>query len=257
MLRFPGTKLDAYCFGRNFGIMNSMGTATSLESSRGPGTAIIHPTSPATSPYVSAVEVVLMYAGIIAYIWRGQRSFHGSWTLLLFAVVASIVLRRDSLHRLGLSLNGVRKNAEYLLPLMVVLFIPLLILGFATGALTLVAPTKPVVLWFVWYFIWAFIQEFLAQSYFNNRLLELTPNRHFSSSLVAIMFAAAHIPNPILMPATLVDGFFFAEAFARSRSLWPIVLAHTVGGFLIAAVSPNTLIHGMRVGPGYFLYGLN
>jgi membrane protease YdiL (CAAX protease family) len=81
-------------------------------------------------------------------------------------------------------------------------------------------------------------------------------NRHLSSLLVGILFGSAHIPNPILMVATTVAGFVFAEVFARHRNIWPIALAQAVGGLLIAAVSPASLIHNMRVGPGYLFFGL-
>jgi membrane protease YdiL (CAAX protease family) len=106
------------------------------------------------------------------------------------------------------------------------------------------------------YGAWCAFQQYLAQSYFNNRLMEVVRNRHLSSLLVGIIFGSAHIPNLILMVATTVAGFVFAEVFARHRNIWPIALAQAVGGLLIAAVAPASLIHNMRVGPGYLFYGL-
>jgi membrane protease YdiL (CAAX protease family) len=79
-------------------------------------------------------------------------------------------------------------------------------------------------------------------------------NRHLSSFLVGLMFGAAHIPNPVLMVVTTVAGVIFSEVFARHRNIWPLALAQTVGGFLIAAISPSYLIHNMRVGPSYFFF---
>ena len=81
-------------------------------------------------------------------------------------------------------------------------------------------------------------------------------NRHVSSVLVAIMFSATHIPNLVLMVATLIAGFVFAESFARLRNIWPLALAQAVGGLLIAAITPDAVIHHMRVGPSYFFYGI-
>jgi membrane protease YdiL (CAAX protease family) len=86
--------------------------------------------------------------------------------------------------------------------------------------------------------------------------MRLASNHHVSCLFVALMFGAAHIPNPILMVATTLGGFILAEVFARHRNVYPLALAQTVGGFLIAALSPTSLIHNMRVGPGYFLFGL-
>ena len=75
---------------------------------------------------------------------------------------------------------------------------------------------------------WCAFQQYLTQSYFNNRLMLVIRNRHVSSALVGIMFSATHIPNLILMIATLVAGFVFAEVFARYRNIWP--LASGAGG---------------------------
>jgi membrane protease YdiL (CAAX protease family) len=104
--------------------------------------------------------------------------------------------------------------------------------------------------------MWCAFQQYLAQSYFHNRLMAAVRSRHLSSLLVGIIFGSAHIPNPILMVATTVAGFIFAEIFARHRNIWPIALAQAVGGLLLAAVSPASLMHNMRVGPGYLFYGL-
>ena len=79
---------------------------------------------------------------------------------------------------------------------------------------------------------------------------------HLSSSLVALKFGAAHIPNPILMVVTTAGGFVLAEIYARHRNIWPLALAQTVGGFLAAALAPASAINNMRVGTGYLFYGL-
>ena len=82
-------------------------------------------------------------------------------------------------------------------------------------------------------------------------------NRHESSLLVALMFGGAHIPNLILMAVTSLGGFVLAEVFARHRNIWPLALAQAVGGLLLAAISPETILHHMRVGPGYYFYRLH
>jgi membrane protease YdiL (CAAX protease family) len=130
------------------------------------------------------------------------------------------------------------------------------IFGLASGRLAFVAPGKAALVYFLSYGLWCLAQQYLAQSYFHHRLMSIMANRHLSSLLVAVMFGAAHIPNPVLMIATTIAGFIFAEMFARHRNIWPLALAHVVGGFLAAALTPAALIHNMRVGPGYFFWGL-
>jgi hypothetical protein len=207
-------------------------------------------------PIYSALEVILVYAGILAYIWSWRSRYAHFWIVLLGAVLASHVLHRDTLRSLGLSFAGMRASAQVVLPIALAVYIPLLVFGFARHALTLVPVNRHAAASLATYGVWCAFQQYLAQSYFHNRLMEVVRNRHLSSLLVGIIFGSAHIPNPILMVATTVAGVVFAEVFARHRNIWPIALAQTVGGLLIAAVSPASLIHNMRVGPGYLFYGL-
>ncbi len=205
---------------------------------------------------VTALEVALVYAGILLYIWRWQFTYPRAWVVLLAVVVASQVARRERPAALGLTLRGLRPSAQVVLPLALALFVPVVIYGLASGAFLIVPPARRIVVSFAAYAAWCVFQQYLMQSYFHIRLMGLIRNRHLRSAVVALMFGAAHIPNPILMTATTAGGFLFAEVFARHRNIWPLALAQTVGGFLIAALSPASLIHNMRVGPGYFFFDL-
>ena len=149
-----------------------------------------------------------------------------------------------------------RANAQMVLPIALAFYIPLLAFGFARHVLTLVPVNRHAAASLLGYGGWCAFQQYLAQSYFHNRLMEAVRSRHLSSLLVGIIFGSAHIPNPILMVATTLVGFVFAEIFARHRNIWPLALTQAVGGLLLAAVSPASLMHNMRVGPGYFFYGL-
>ena len=143
-----------------------------------------------------------------------------------------------------------------ILPLALVLYLPLLFFGFASKNLILLQPNWQSLLSLLGYGAWCCFQQYLTQSYFHNRLMLFVRNRHVSSALVGVMFSAAHLPNAVLMIATFVAGVVFAEVFARHRNIWPLALAQAVGGLLLAAVVPDALIHHMRVGPGYFFYGI-
>jgi hypothetical protein len=227
-----------------------MSTVTSVDEIKGGST------SHSWLPIWSALEVILVYAGIVTYIWRWRSIYPHFWIVLLGVVLASHFLHRDTFRRLGLSFAGMRANAQMVLPIALAFYIPLLVFGFARHTLTFVPVNGHAAASLLGYGIWCAFQQYLAQSYFHNRLMEVIHNRHLNSLLVGIIFGSAHIPNPILMVATTVAGFVFAEIFARHRNIWPIALAQAVGGLLIAAISPASLIHNMRVGPGYLFYGL-
>ena len=207
-------------------------------------------------PVCSALEVILVYAGIVTYIWRWRYTHPHFWIVLLGLVLASHLLHHDTFRTLGLSFTGMRANAQIILPIALAFYIPVLVFGFARHTLMLVPVNRHAAVSLLTYGIWCAFQQYLAQSYFHNRLMEVVRNRRLSSLLVGIIFGSAHIPNPILMVATTVAGFIFAEIFARHRNIWPIALAQAVGGLLLAAVTPAPLMHNMRVGPGYLFYGL-
>jgi len=207
-------------------------------------------------PLCSALEVILVYAGIVTYIWRWRSTHPHFWIVILGLVLAGHLLHHDTFRTLGLSITGMRANAQIILPIALAFYIPILAFGFARHTLVLVPVNRHAASSLLTYGIWCAFQQYLAQSYFHNRLREVVRNRHLNSFLVGIIFGSAHIPNPILMVATTVAGIVFAEVFARHRNIWPLALAQAVGGLLIAAVSPPSLIHNMRVGPGYLFYGL-
>jgi hypothetical protein len=204
----------------------------------------------------TALEVALIFAAILAYIWRWQHTYPHVWIPLFALILFSHFLHRDTVQQLGLGKTALRANAQLILPLAVLLYLPLLFFGFEHHYLAFLRPNWQSLVALLGYGCWCAFQQYLTQSYFHNRLMLIIRNRHMSSAAVGIMFSATHIPNLILMVATLVAGFVFAEAFSRYRNIWPLALAQAVGGLLLAAVSPDALIHHMRVGPGYFFYGI-
>src|SRR5207249_605304 len=66
-----------------------------------------------------------------------------------------------------------------------------------------------------------------------------------------ILFAAAHIPNPILTIGSALAGFFFCEMFRRYRNIFPLGLVHVILGLAMAASVSDALLHHMRVGIGF------
>ena len=205
----------------------------------------------------TGLEAAALFACALLYIWRWQHTHPRLWIAFLPVLAVSHLLHRDTLGGLGLGRINMGANARLALPIMLALYIPMVIFGLASGRLQLLWPGPASALYFLSYGSWCLTQQYLTQSYFHNRLMRTIRNRHVSSAVVALMFGAAHIPNPALMVATTIAGFIFSEIFARYRNIWPLALAQTVGGFLVAALTPAWLIHNMRVGPGYFFWGIH
>jgi hypothetical protein len=207
-------------------------------------------------PLVTAIEVLSIYAGILFYIWRWQHTHPYFWMVLLGMVMLSQLLYRDRLQDMGLTRHELGPCARVVFPLLVAIAIPAAIIALWQRDWVIVLPYRFDWLSFTAYIIWCFFQQYLMQSYFHRRLRTIIKTPHLSSLAVAIMFAGAHVPSPVLMVATLAGGLMLAEVFVRHPNVWPLALAQAIAGFLIAVLTPATLIHHMRVGPGYYFYNL-
>jgi membrane protease YdiL (CAAX protease family) len=104
------------------------------------------------------------------------------------------------------------------------------------------------------YAVWSGVQQFLLQCFFLLRILRLIPDKRLAALTAAGLFALAHLPNPILVSATIVWGIVACLVFLRYRNLYPLALAHAILGIMIAVTIPGTVDHNMRVGRGYLMY---
>ena len=102
--------------------------------------------------------------------------------------------------------------------------------------------------------IWAFAQQFLAQSFFFLHFEYLLRSGRRAVIATALLFSSAHIPNPVLVPATLVGGLLLSEVFRRNRTLYLLAVAHALVALCLAISIPETVLHDMRVGLGYLRY---
>ena len=84
------------------------------------------------------------------------------------------------------------------------------------------------------YLIWALVQQFILQSFFYVRLESLLGGR-WAVLAAAGLFAAVHLPSPVLTVGSFVGGLFFCEMFRRYRNIFPLGLAHALLGLAMAA----------------------
>ncbi len=122
---------------------------------------------------------------------------------------------------------------------------------------TLHTPASPVL--FIenyWaYALWAAVQQFLLQCFFLSRLRRLLPGTASAVIAATLIFAAAHLPSPILTTVTLLWGLAACLLFLRYRNLYTLALAHAILGITVAMTVPGPVDHNMRVGLGYLTYG--
>ncbi|MEJ2010283.1 MAG: hypothetical protein P8Z30_19370 [Acidobacteriota bacterium] len=209
------------------------------------------------SPVVTAAEILAIFAGILLYIWRWQDT-HPYLVIPLFAaVVFSHRFYGDTPDQMGLTRKEFRPCARISLQLLAIVIV--LAVAYAIWDHDSISRLASLRVWlsFTGYLVWCSFQQYLTQSYFHRRLMRIMRTPHLSSFAIALMFAGAHIPNPVLMVATFVGGFVFSEVFIRHPNIWPLAFVQATAGFLIGGLSPPWIIHNMRVGPGYFFFHLH
>lgn len=91
-------------------------------------------------------------------------------------------------------------------------------------------------------------QELIYRAFFFERYRKLFPSCRATVLSSAVVFGLVHIifQNPIAILLTLVGGVFFAETYARTRSLRLVWLEHALYGCLI-----------FTIGLGDFFYHAN
>ncbi len=92
-------------------------------------------------------------------------------------------------------------------------------------------------------------QELIYRAFFFERYRKLFPSCWATVLSSAIVFGLVHIifQNPIAVILTLVGGVFFAETYARTRSLRLVWLEHALYGCLIFTIGLGEFFYHARV----------
>ena len=203
--------------------------------------------------YFTWFQIILTYIFLEHALWVPRMTLRNRWAIVaMITVFAFVLVDRPSIRRMGLGLPT-GAGAGLVLGFSVTAAMVLVFVVQSAGGPIPANPTWPNLHLSWQYFVWALVQEFILQSFFFTRCEEL-----FGSSaavwVAATLFAAAHLPSPILTTFTLIGGLFFCEMFRRYRSIYPIGIMHAALGLTIAFTMPDSILHHMRVGIGYLTY---
>lgn len=198
-------------------------------------------------------ELAIGYALILATIWTPRPL--QKW-LYLAAVAWILVTTLVSFP--GWAAMGFRRGG-FLASLWVVFAALVVAAGAVMVAASLHTLRHPMalrgwILTFGGYTVWSFVQQFLLQGYFLFRLVRLLPRREWAALAAAGIFAAAHLPNPILTSVTLIWGICACFVFLRFRNVYTLAAAHAILGITVAITIPGPVVRNMRVGLGYLTY---
>lgn len=199
------------------------------------------------------LELAIAYGLILIVIWTPR-----SWQRILCGVAAAAVLAIASTSFEGLQAMGLRRE-NFLHSLWLVglaSLVSAVAVVLAVRLRTLHVPATPLLFIKIYagYILWTFVQQLLMQCFFLPRLLRLLPNPKLAALVAAIIFAAAHLPNPILTPLTLLFGLAACLLFLRYRNLYTLAITHAILGVTLTVTVPAAVHHNMHVGLGYLTY---
>ena len=207
--------------------------------------------------YFVWTQIVIVFLFLEFAIWAPTPEIRNRWAAIgaitiLVLVLIDVLIDRTSLQRLGLGLPKIF-GASLVLGTGLAMVVLMVILVRLAGGQIPANSTGPSLRLAGGYMIWALFQEFMLQSFFFNRFEEQYGGSE-AVWMASTLFAAAHLPSPVLTTATLIGALFFCEMYRRYRSIYPLAIVHAMLGMTIAVITPDSLLHHMRVGIGYLRY---
>ena len=199
-------------------------------------------------------QVLLVYTSLEGALWTAGAA-QGFFIILTVALtVVWAFSERHPWPDLGLDPASIR-GGWWIAPVGAVIAGLILLSAWRWGTLRPPSAGAPVVcLSIALSLIWAFAQQFLAQSFFFLHFEYLLGSGRRAVIATALLFSSAHIPNPVLVPVTLVGGLILSELFRRHRTLYLLAAAHALVALALAISVPESILHDMRVGIGYLFY---
>jgi membrane protease YdiL (CAAX protease family) len=232
-----------------------MSTAVDLSAGGGSNGCSSTEVEFAPSPQSSLVlvcEVIVGFGLLEAVLWTAGDLRSGLSVAAGVWIIGTILYRRQSVSELGLGCTRMLRSL-WVIPVAAVLGGVILLIGSVAGTLHPYVLKRGLFLTAFGYPFWTLQQEFMLQSFFFNRL-ERVLGSGKAVWAAAGLFALAHLPNPLLVVATMIGGVAFCEVFRRYRNIYTPAVAQAILGICLAAAAPDTLHHHMRVGIAYLTF---
>ncbi len=101
--------------------------------------------------------------------------------------------------------------------------------------------------------LWGILQQYVLQGFVNQRAQIIWRKGWRSVLVVALVFAALHLPNPLLTLMTLAGGIIWASVYQRAPNVFALGLSHAFMTWVLISTTPPSTLHSLRVGFNYFL----
>ena len=199
------------------------------------------------------LQIAIGYLLIEIVLWTPLGPFHTGFMLLAaVCILLFVAFSNYSTYERGLRLPAAR-GLLFILTMGLVATALIVTIATLRGGPIPANPGWPKLNGAWQYAVWATVQQFILQTFFYLRLESMAGSKR-AVWVTALLFAAAHIPNPVLTVFTLLGALFFCEMFRRYRSIYPLGVVHAMLGLSLAASFPDALLRHMRVGLGYLQF---
>lgn len=198
-------------------------------------------------------EIAVAYGLILAVEWTSRPLQRAMWGVAALVIAAIVCGSRDSWAAMGLRCANLLRSL-WIVGAALVLAGAAIFIAARMHPLPRIAGPLQFLQTYSGYAIWTCVQQFLLQGFFLLRFLRVIRNKWLAALAAAAIFAAAHAPNAILVPITLLWGFAACLLFLRYRNVIPLMIAHAILGITVAVTIPGPEDHNMRVGLGYLAY---
>ena len=103
-----------------------------------------------------------------------------------------------------------------------------------------------------WLVVWGGAQQWILQTVILREAQRAT-SHGWGILLAAALFAAVHLPNPLLTALTLTAGIAWCAIYARYPNVLPLALSHGLGTLAILYAFDERITGRLRIGYSYLL----